>query len=230
MPDENQPEKSLQVVQSGVDKPPDALAWLDAAERYAYDHFLAHRALPGAQYAALAPSVTLGMEVLYVKGGKTLAEIRALFPQFRLAQVVHAAVDQSWHLKRAAAAALTAQRAAVRAELALHEGMELAADVMAAIRRLHGDAIARFLATGNADELDKSSPMAVLRQLKEAAEVLAKLTGKDQVRKVAVAGRIEHSVAALPTAAPAAPPGQETGVLAAWALQERAKIEKDLKG
>jgi hypothetical protein len=227
------PEKSLAVVPSGEDKPVDPLGWLDAAERYAYDHFLKKRQDPAAartaSYSVLAPSVVTQMEVLYIKGGKTLPEIRALYPQFSLGQVVNAAVQENFHLKRAADIQITAQRAKIRAELSFLEGMEMAADVMAAIRALHGDRIARFLATRDVNHLEGSSPIVVLRQLKEAAAVLAQLTGKDQVKRVAVSGNVTHSIS-LPTIPPPQPaPGEESSILQAWAATERAKLEKDLK-
>ena len=234
MPDlKENPEKSLAVVPSGADNPPDPLEWLDAAERYAYDHFLRKRTdiitSRTSAYSVLAPSVVTQMEVLYIKGGKTLPEIRQLYKQFSLGQIVYAAVQENWHLKRAADVQITAQRAKIRAELAFFESMEVAADAVAAIRVLHGDNIARFIATRDVNELKDSNPLAVLRQLKEAAAVLAQLTGKDQVKRVAVSGNVTHSLS-LPMAPPAAAPGEDSSTLRSWALTERAKLEKDLKG
>lgn len=225
-------EASLAIVRSGEDSAPDPLAWLDAAEKYALEKFLDKRdnsvSSRLSAYSLLGPSVVEGMAAVYIKGGRTLSEIRSLYPQYSLGQIVYAAVDGNWHLRRTADIALTAQRAKIRAELAILEGMDLAADAVAVIKKMHGDSLQRYLASGNEKDLEGTSPVVVLRQLKEAAAVIAQLTGKDQVKRIAVTGSVSHVVASLPTAPPAAPdPGEESGILDAWAKVERGKMEKD---
>jgi hypothetical protein len=75
--------------------------------------------------------------------------------------------------------------------------------------------------------------MASIRQLKELAEVLMRLTGQDQKRSVTVNGEVKHSgtVTTVPTSPPKAlAPHEAASVLKGWAVSERKKIEIDLKG
>lgn len=222
----NQNESSLVVAEPATDP----LACLDAAERYALTNFEAKMRRGGTETYPLAPSTTDGMRALFIKGGKTLGEIRALNKQFSMGQIVHAAIEGQWFQARLDDANLTMARAAIRAKLAAAEGAEMAADVIASIRRLHGDAIARYLQTGDIGELAESSPIAVARQLKEAADALARFTGQDQVRRVSGTLKVEHTGLVIPTAPPVEPPGGAASALAGWATAERSKIEKDLKG
>jgi hypothetical protein len=213
-----------------VAKPaPDPLGWLNAAERHAYHYFLVNMRKGGMETYPLAPSTTDGMRAVFIKGGKTLEEIRRLNKPFGMGQIVHAAVEGNWYQARLDDAALTMARAEVRAKLAAAEGAEMAADVIASIRRLHGDSIARYLQTGDISELSESSPITVARQLKEAADALARFTGQDQVRKVSGTLKVEHVGLTIPTSPPTEPAAGHASVLAGWAAAEKVKLEKDLK-
>lgn len=210
----------------------DPLAWLEPAERFALDYFLENFQRGGSETYAIAPSVAEGMLQLYLQG-RTLSEIRKLNKQFGLGQIVHAAIINHWREQRDAYAALAVARAKARAVLAAAEGVELAADIIAALRRQHGDNVSRYLQTGELSALGPATSMATIRQLKEVAEVLMRLTGQDQKRQVSGSLEVKHTgtVTTVPvTAPPPSPVETERKLLSDWAAAEKARIAEELKG
>lgn len=209
-------------------EPLDPLAWLSPAERYAYDYFLGNFQKAGATSYPLATDIADGMFNLYMQG-KTLGEIRALNRHFGYGQVIHAAVTGDWYVRRARVLEDQVPRARARAVQAAAEGLELTADMVAALRRLHSDNIARFLQTGNPIHLGPALSMTSIRQLKELADLLLKFTGQEQTKKVSGTIKHEHVGAVnLPTTPVGAPPPKEASrTLASWAEQERAKLRAE---
>lgn len=230
---ENQPEeKSLQVVESdslAVQEKPDPTWWLTPGELYAYNQFLLKYCKNGSNTYPIAPGTKEGLFALFLNG-KTIGEIRKLNPQFSLGQLVHAAIEDDWAQTKSAYLETMVQRAKVRAIQATAEGLEFAADLVAALRKQHGDHIARFLQTGDINDLGAATSTTVIRQLKELTELLSKLTGADQTKKVKFEGVMEHRSAleSIPMApVPQKAPNQ---TLKTWAVTELEQIKKEEAG
>jgi hypothetical protein len=210
----------------------DPLAWLAPAERYAYDYFLSKQGRGGSETYPIAESACEGLFNLYLNG-KTLAEIRTYAKQFGFGQVVHAAVRGQWNLLRAAYMETVTARSQSRAKQGVAEAVEFTVDLMTALRTLHTDNIARYLQTRNPIDLGASTSMGVIRQLKELSEVLSKLTGQDQNKRVS--GTIKHevtgTVTTVPTAAPPPmAPGEAQAMLGAWAADATERQRRERTG
>jgi hypothetical protein len=198
---ENQPnqenQKSLQVIESdsGIateSKVADLTWWLTPAELFAYNQFLLKYCKNGSNTFPIASGTKEGLFALFLNG-KTIAEIRKLNPQFALGQIVNAAIEDNWYQTKEVYLETMVQRAKIRAIQATAEGLEFAADLVAALRKQHGDHIARFLQTGDINDLGAATSTTVIRQLKELTELLSKLTGADQNKRVTIQGTVEHS-------------------------------------
>jgi len=223
-PDQLKSEQSLELVV-------DPLDWLDSAERYAYNYLEAKLRRGNSDTYPIAPDIADQMMQLYLQG-RTLAEIRRLNTPFSLGQIVHAAVEGNWYLQRDAYASLTVARAKARAVIAAAEGIELAADMMAALKRLHGDNVARYLQTGDPIYLGSATSISTIRQLKEIGEVLMKLTGQEQ--KKTMGGSVELKVSGSVTTVPLSPiqilpPTEAAKILSAWADSEKKKLAYEEK-
>lgn len=193
---ENQNGKSLQVIESEAvdvkEVKPDPTWWLLPAERYAYDQFLLKYCKTGSNSYPIAPGLQEGVFALFING-RTLAEIRKLNPNLSMGQLVHAAIENNWYEAKELYLATMVERAKIRAVQATAEGLEFAADLIAALRKQHGNNIARFLQTGDISDLGSATSTSVIRQLKELTELLSKLTGQDQVKKVTLKATVEHT-------------------------------------
>ena len=219
---EKQEEKKLQVIESdslAVQEKPDLTWWLTPSELYAYNQFLLKYCKNGSNTYPIAPGVKEGLFALFLNG-KTIAEIRKLNPQFSLGQITNAAIEDDWYEAKQIYLETMVQRAKVRAIQATAEGLEFAADLVAALRKQHGDHIARFIQTGDVNDLGGATSTTVIRQLKELTELLSKLTGADQTKSVRIQATVEHTGDMLirPTATP------PSDKLSKWA-QEKKTIE-----
>lgn len=166
-------------------------------------------------------------EALYelYRQGRSLHDVWRLNQKWSFGQVVHAAVDGRWALRRSAEAATALPRAKERALLAVAEGVELTADMMAALSKLHRDNIARFLQTGNIEDLGPALSSTTLAQLGKLTEMLMKLTGQDQTKKVAISGEVTHS-GAVAVAAASSADGRRLLDMAA----EKKRAEREKRG
>lgn len=210
---------------------PAGQTWLSAGEQFALQNFRRKLGHGGSQNFPLAESMATGMFVLFLNG-KSLSEIRAMNPHIGLGQIVHTAVEGHWNELRQAHLDTVVARAKSRAVQAAAESVEFTADLMAAVRALHGPNIARFLQSGRQEDLGAATSMSVIRQVKELAELLMKLTGQDQKKNVS--GTIKHEVTGSVTtvplqAPPQMPTGFHSGVLSSWAAAEteRQRLERE---
>jgi len=221
---ENQDEKSLQVTEKDVK--PDPTWWLLPAERYAYGQFLLKYCKTGSNSYPISPGLQEGLFALFING-KTLAEIRKLNPNLSMGQLVHAAIENDWYQAKELYLATMVERAKVRAIQATAEGLEFAADLVAALRKQHGEHIARFLQTGQIEDLGAATSTTVIRQLKELTELLSKLTGQDQTKRVKFEGVVEHRSAI--ESVPVAPVRllSPSNTLKTWAVRELEQIKKE---
>lgn len=218
-------QKSEQSLEPAAEDP---LAWLDQAERYAYDYFNNKMRAGSSDTFPIAVGIAEQMMQLYLQG-RTLTEIRRLNPTFQLGQIVHAAVEGRWNLQREAYIALTVARAKSRAVVAAAEGIELAADMMASMKKLHGDNAARFLQTGNPKDLGSATALTTIKQLREVAEVLMKLTGQEQKKQVGGVVEVKHSgsVSSIPMQPMNVEPSDAAKILAGWAAAEKKRQSEE---
>ncbi len=170
----------------------EVVEWVTPAEKFALEYFQKNFQRGGSETYPLAPSVCEGMLQLYLEG-RTLAEIRKLNPQFGMGQIVHAAVTQDWHQYAIDHAELAINRARARAVLAAANGIDFAADLMAAIKKLHGDNIARYLQSGDVTLLGPALTTTTIKQMREIVDLLMKLTGQDQKKQVSGTLEIKHT-------------------------------------
>jgi hypothetical protein len=205
----------------------DPLAWLTEPERYAYDQFQAKRdprGLPGT--FPLAVSVQLELFELYL-AGRSLGEIRALNPKWSLGQIVHAAVERQWNVHRNIYLDQLFARARDRSKQVVAEAAEFLGDQLTAAHKKHGEALRRYIQTGNDEELGAfavGSP----RQYREALELYLKSIGADGTKKVT--GTVEHvHTGSVTSALPVVPPskGEPSKALAGFAAAERERQRKE---
>ncbi len=196
------------------------MAWLDASEKYALSYFLQKFRTGGSETYPLAESVADGMFQLYVQG-RTLKEIFKLNPQYGFGQIVYAAAERNWDAQRQQRRAEAMDRAKERASGALADSVELVSDMLAAETKLHADNLARFLQTGDKDQLGSALSMTTIRNLKELSDLLLKLTGQENKKTVTGTVRVEHSTAPPVGSAPVAEGTSGPNPLRTWAEQKR---------
>ena len=227
-------QKNLQVIDAQeVDKSEpqkEKTWWLTPAEKFAYEKFLAKILTKGYQFAPIAETTREGCFSLFLNG-RTLSEIQNANNKYSFGQIVHAAVTDNWQEKRQLYIECLTQRAKLRAIQTTAESLDLAADLVAVLRKQYGQPISLFLQTGNVADLGKDfSSFSIIRQLKELSDLLGKLTGADQVKRVNVQGSIEHtsSVSSVPLAP--APSPSTSNPLKSWAAVELDRLKKEDAG
>jgi hypothetical protein len=190
-------QKALQVVNATeVDKNDPAFektAWLTPAENYAYQKFLSKKSTGESKTFPISEVTREGFFSLFLNG-RTLAEIKKTNDQYSFGQIVYAAVEDDWFEKRKLYIETLVQRARLRTIQTTAESLDLAADLVAVLRKQHGPGISLFLQTGKVRDLGEDfKAFTIIRELKELSELLSRLTGQDQVKKVSVQGTIEHT-------------------------------------
>lgn len=211
-------EKSVQPA-SAADEP---LAWLTGEERNALDVFTSRLRTAGSPTFPLAPETEVGLYQLFLNG-RSLTEIFQAHPHYNLGQVVYAAVSGNWVSRKNDYLDRLYERVTARFAQASAEGIELAADVVAAARMLHGKKVAAYLKSGDEKDLfgvDVTSLGAVTK----AVDLMMKLSGQDRVQKHDHRGKVEHEVVpVLPASGGqrAAVKIDRVALLEKWAAEEK---------
>jgi hypothetical protein len=169
----------------------DKLAWLSESERYALDYFRATYQKNGSRTFPLAQTLQEQLFSLYLNG-KSLSEIRALNPQLMLGQIVDAAITGDWHQLRQDYLNEIQNRASVRLKQIACESVDFLADQMATAHKLQGDALKRYLQTGNPADLGGYG-VGSIKQYKDVAELILKMTGQDKTSTLNIKGEISHT-------------------------------------
>lgn len=169
----------------------DKEAWLSESERYALDYFRANYQKGGSKTFPLAQSLQDQLFALYLNG-KSLSEIRALNPHLMFGQIVDAAVTGCWHQLRQDYLNEIQTRANVRLRQIASEAVEHLADQMAVAHKLQGDALKKYLQTGNPADLGGFG-ITSIKQYKDVAELLITMTGQKQKSTLTVKGEINHT-------------------------------------
>lgn len=206
---------------SGSDDP---LGWLTGEEQNALDVFTSRLRTAGSPTFPLAPETEVGLYQLFLNG-RSITEIHQGHPNYNLGQIVYAAVSGNWAARKRDYLDRLYDRVTARFAQASAEGIELAADVVAAARLLHGKKVAAFLKSGDEKDLigvDVTSLGAVTK----AVDLMMKLTGQDRVQKHEHRAKVEHEVvpptSPLPRSGPA-PTVNRAALLSQWAVEEGEK-------
>ena len=193
----------------------DKLAWLSESERYALEYFQKSYQKGGASTYSIAPSVQAQLFGLYLNG-RSLGEIRQLnHPSFSLGQIVDAAVQGDWYNQKLEYQSGLLQQARTRLEQIGCESVAFLADSLAAAHKLHGAALQKFLQTGNPADLGAFGVTSI-RQYKEVAELILKMTGQDKTSTLNVKGEVKHTAVS----------GEGAGVSKGRTLKELAEAKK----
>jgi hypothetical protein len=183
-----EPNVNLAVREESEDK----LAWLNPAEKYALEYFQSNYQKGGASTYSIAPSVQAQLFGLYLNG-RSLGEIRKLnHPSFSLGQIVSAAVENDWYNERKLYQSGLMQAARERLQQIGCESVGFLADSLAAAHKQHGQALQKYIQTGNPADLGAFG-VGSIRQYKEIAELLLKITGQEKTSTLNVKGEVLHT-------------------------------------
>ena len=184
---QNEPNVNLAV----KEEPEDKLAWLNPAEKYALEYFQSNYQKGGASTYSIAPSTQAQLFALYLNG-RSLGEIRKLnHPSFSLGQIVSAAVENDWYNERKIYQSGLMQAARERLQQIGCESVQFLSDSLSAAHKQHGEALQKYLVSGNPADLGAFG-VGSIRQYKEVAELLLKITGQEKTSTLNVKGTVEH--------------------------------------
>jgi hypothetical protein len=174
-------------------------AWLTDAERKALADFEANY-LKEPKCCPLGPEPQLGLFTLFISGS-SLKEISDLNNQYTLGQIVYAAVEGRWNVKRQEYVDDLLNRARDQLAQTVAESASFLSKAFQVAHKKIGDRMTKFLQTG--DELylkDLDFDFSTVKKYKDGIEMLLKVTGQDRVKSVHVDGNVEHTEvpAALP--------------------------------
>ncbi len=157
---------------------------LSEGEIYAYEYW------KKSSQGAVAASLNAQLFGLFLNG-KNTEEIRRLNPLLTLGQIVSARIEGDWDKRRDEHLDRLLADTSGRIQQATMETSELICDMLAVANKEHGDKLRKYLQTGNEADLGDFK-VDSLGNLKQAIEVLQKLTGQDKQSKLTLAGEILH--------------------------------------
>ncbi len=140
--------------------------------------------------ADLSPAVQVQLFRLYL-AGLTLPEIRERNSALGLGQIVSAAVEGKWIEQRIRHLEDLFGRVQSDAQEAVASGVEFVALAMRATHKHIGDKLLRYIQTGDEKDLDGTG-VGGLGAYKALVDLLAKMTGQDQVKKVSGSVTVHH--------------------------------------
>jgi len=177
---------------NALEKADDKEFWLTPGEKYALQYFKTKFQKGGIETYPLAPSTQAQLYTLFLNG-RTLSEIRQLNPQFGLGQIVDAAVNGNWYQEKLDYQANLLKAARERLQQIGSESVSFLADSLAAAHKQHGQALLRYLQSGNEADLGAFG-IGSIRQYKEVLELLLKATGqeKNSTTNLNIKGVVEH--------------------------------------
>ena len=163
-----------------------SVSWLTDAERAALEVFKRNFRKGGLESFPLAPPTAIQFFALYLQG-KTLTEIAELNPQYSLGTIVNSAVLDRWDAKYQDYLEELYFNAKNRVVQTAAEGVGFISDLLAVTHIKDGTKLKKYIQTEDPECLKGSNfEIASLRQYKEAVEVLMKLTGQDNIKKIQV--------------------------------------------
>jgi hypothetical protein len=204
----------------------DEKAWLNDSEKAALARFKEIFQKGGVETYRLSTTKALQLYSLFLDGS-TLTEISELNPEVGLGTIVNSAVEGAWNLKKKEYLDELYNRAKDRAVQTVAEGANFVATLLATAHKKHGQKLKRFLQTEDPKELADCMTIDSLRSYREGVEILMKLTGQDNIKKVQVTGEVTHSDAPPPPKEPEPTPiSLATSISQLAALKRAEKEEK----
>lgn len=158
----------------------------------------AYKTWQTANKQSIPASVNAGLFALFLQGS-TVEEIQDLNPMYSLGEIVAARVHGDWDERREEHLSKLLDKVGKRVLQVTLESADFMADVIAVAALEHGEKLKRYIQTKNPAELG-SFRVKNLKELKEAVEVLQKLTGQDKqsVSISKVQGEVKHTVETTP--------------------------------
>lgn len=163
---------------------------LTEREVYAYDHWRS------SDQPQLAPSTNAKFFNLFLQG-KSCEDIRRLNQTISLGQIVAARIEGDWDALRKEHLDQLLRETSLRVQQTTLQTADFVCDLLAVANKEHGDQLRKYLQTGDPKELG-SFRIDSLKSLREAVEVLQKLTGQDKQTTIHHKGEVQHSVSPLP--------------------------------
>lgn len=148
---------------------------LDDREQYALTRW------QNSNHPPLAPETQARLFKLFLNG-KSTHEIHRLNSQFSLGQIVHARIKGEWDRRAEQHLDELLNGVKARVQQVTLESITFVADLLAAANQMHGEAIKKYLQSGNPDDLG-ALQIQTLDGYRKAVELLQKLTGQDKQQK-----------------------------------------------
>lgn len=128
--------------------------------------------------------------------GSSCEMIHRVFPNMELGMIVDSRIRYDWDLKKAEYLASLFDTARSRVLQTQMEAVHFMADQLAAVHKLQGDKVKKFLSTGNPDDLGDAGFVMNAKQYKEIVGILKDLLalGKGDTQTQYVVGEIKHVV------------------------------------
>lgn len=193
-----------------------ALDNLTVEERAAYDVYLA------SGRPSLSLEVSLKLYELFLHG-ESCQQIAKLNPGFNLGMIVRARVEHLWDDRKDAYVAQLYSDAGATLRQTAMESVRFLHLALAATHKRHGEAFAKFLQTGDPDDLPPNFKIDKVFDYLRLVESLMKITGQDQKKEVKHSGSVET----IPMAPPMVGQGPLTPALAGRLLDAVDKESKD---
>lgn len=168
-----------------------ALSFLNDKEKQAYKFFLA--SINRKEAVEIPEEPREALYLLY-QTGKSCEEIRRLnHPRFSLGQIVCARVTDKWDERLDEYRANLAPAVVEQVQQVQFESASFIADMIIAVHRLHGEAIRKFIQTGDKNLL-KGTPLENMnfKQYAELIKTLLAVTGQGENKTVTVKGTVTH--------------------------------------
>lgn len=163
-----------------------SVSWLTDSERAALEVFKRNFRKGGIESFPLSPPTAIQFFALFLQG-KTLTEIAELNPQYSLGTIVNSAVLDRWDQKYQDYLDELYVNAKNRVVQTAAEGVGFISDLLAVTHLKDGTKLKKYIQTQDPEFLKGNNfEIASMRQYKEAVEVLMKLTGQDNIKKIQV--------------------------------------------
>lgn len=164
-----------------------------------------------AQEPALSTSMQAQLFELYLNGN-SCEQIAKLNKSIRLGAIVRACQEGDWYQKKTSYMNQLLEDVRSRVEQVQCESLYFASSLLAAAHKMYGTKIQRYLQTGDEKELGELG-IYTLRQYKEVVDLLLKMTGQDNNKKVSGKVDVTHNVGATLAAGHHITPEQAAKIL-----------------
>lgn len=169
--------------------------WLTEAESKALQDFEENYQKGGPSTYPLGPQPSVELFGIFISGS-SIAEIADLNPQYTLGQIVYAAVEGKWDVKRQEYLEDLYRRAKDQLAQTVAESATFLATAMKVAHKKIGDRMTKYLQTSDENYLkDIDFDFSTVKKYKDGIDMLLRVTGQDRIKNVHVDGSVEHTEA-----------------------------------